>query len=275
MPSNQCRSAHSGSAALFRQCRCALCSMPSAHYRNANSGSTAAPSCSMPSDRCRSAHFGTAVPRSRRPAPRRCTRHGTVGAFLCDRRPVPQCRSRRRLCPPAHCRSTNRRCPCRGTVAPFLGTTAPTAAAPIPAMPPFPDTPLAGVAERSRRQRCCSPSSLPAPPIAVFLVTRPWHSSSAPSTRCTRRRCSPLPPRACVLAHSAPAPTVGPSGGAASGQVLFPARFRQAHPTKAPRRAALLPSRFSRSDSPAGPWPTGRYCSTAAAAPHCRRIAPG
>lgn len=169
-------------------------------------------------------------------------------------RPYPRCR---RFPPPARFPPTDRRCPLCGVAASFV------------------DTPLAGVAERSRRQRCCSPSSLPAPPIAVFLVARAWHSSSAPSTRCTRRRCSPLPPRACVLAHSAPAPTVEPSGGAASGQILFPARFRQAHPTKAPRRVASLPSRFSHSGSRAGPWPTDRHCPTAAAAPHCRRIAPG
>lgn len=207
----------------------ALYSMPSARCSSANSGSAAAPL------------LGTLSPTVAvlTPGPWRLS---SILATRC-------CNAGRGGGPysSAHCCSTNRRCPCRGTPALFLGT-----AAPLPQRPARDATvPPLTSARRSLLPSlwsCCVLRRYPFWPVsqnghggnAVALPRHcpPTHRRSPrretvalflyPSTRCARRRCSPLPPRACVLAHSAPAPALAAFGrGCLRSSPLFPAQFRR------------------------------------------------
>lgn len=197
----------------------------------------------------------------RRPAPRRCTRHGTVGAFLCDRRPAPQCRSRRRLCLPAHCRSANRRGAHRGNVAPLVSALCP-AVAPVPAAalyfslmaaPPIAIARPAGPLDRSSvplpSTRCPRPGavaqipavslrlpSVPSRPSSLHTL-RPWRLSSVPATWCrnTGPGGGPMPSRSLPL-HQSPLPV--PRNRCTLPR-YYCARCRSAHT----RDAAVPPSR--------------------------------
>lgn len=168
------------------------------------------------------------------------------------------------------------------------------AAAPIPAMPQCPRSLPARRSPLPSLWSCCVLRRHPFRPVSQnghgsYAVTLPPHCPphTSPFSSSRDRGTLPLhhppgapgttavqPPHACVLAHSAPAPTVEPSE-AASGQVPYFLRNFDGAPGKSPASHSPFPSRFSRSGSRAGPWPTGRRCLTAAAAPRCRKIAPG